>query len=302
MKNTLLIAYISGTYATYLEWVLTTMMTEIPIVAPFDTKRGHSHGFPGNNIGTFRDWQLYDSGDQEFLTGRMHPKTSQEDSIGANIKTMLGQSRGVVHLYPDRNLKIFTINNWFQKTWTDWWERQLHRVKDIDAEVIYKNWPVDRSTPITEVPIWIRREFLSLFLLPMWEDTVEWYFPDRWDDKDCCTVYISDLLYNFENTINRIVKYADWAPKKSVEEFTNLHDQMLGLQKNIGQDQLCIDIVNKTLSGELLDLTNQYLPLASEAWIQWELRNRGWEIQCHELDAFPTSTQKLSDLLQPIVS
>jgi hypothetical protein len=42
------------------------------------------------------------------------------------------------------------------------------------------------------------------------------------------------------------------------------------------------------------------LPLASEAWIQWQLRNLGWEIKCHELDIFPTNSVYLKELLYHI--
>lgn len=35
----------------------------------------------------------------------------------------------------------------------------------------------------------------------------------------------------------------------------------------------------------------------SEAWIQWQLRNLGYEIQCHGLDKFPTNSVHLHELL-----
>jgi predicted nuclease with RNAse H fold len=39
------------------------------------------------------------------------------------------------------------------------------------------------------------------------------------------------------------------------------------------------------------------LPLPSEAWIQWQLRNLGYELRCHGLDMFPTNSVQLRELL-----
>jgi hypothetical protein len=40
--------------------------------------------------------------------------------------------------------------------------------------------------------------------------------------------------------------------------------------------------------------------LASESYVQWQLRNLGYEIQCHELDKFPTNSVHLKELLYTI--
>ena len=47
---TIAIVYNGGAYGTYLEWVLTTLTTNIPIVAPF-RPNGSSHQFHGNHAG-----------------------------------------------------------------------------------------------------------------------------------------------------------------------------------------------------------------------------------------------------------
>jgi hypothetical protein len=75
---------------------------------------------------------------------------------------------------------------------------------------------------------------------------------------------------------------------------------MLSLQQNIEQDQLCHQIIDATVSNKLFDWSNQVLPLASQSWIQWQLRNQGWGIKCHELDVFPTNSESLEKLLVKI--
>jgi len=39
------------------------------------------------------------------------------------------------------------------------------------------------------------------------------------------------------------------------------------------------------------------LPLPSEVWIQYRLRELGYEIRCHGLDIFPTTSVQLKKLL-----
>jgi len=296
MKQTLVIAYNSGAYGTYIEWILTTISTNIDIVAPFDTKRGHSHGFPGNNIGTVEDWSAYVASDQDFLVARLHPKNLEHHVITDNLELIAKDCRGVIYPYPDHSNKLFILNNWYQKTWIDWWGRQFST--DIDPAIIYRNWPVDSSTDIKDIPTWIRREFLSLYLMPLWDNQLDWYLPDKkWSHPKCQIVLMRDFLYDFKRTMEGVIEFAGITPTKSLDQFVPLHKQMLSLQANAGQDQLCATIVDATLANQEFDWATIKVPLVSEAWIQWELRNRGWEIQCHGLDVFPKNSKDLRTLL-----
>ena len=75
------------------------------------------------------------------------------------------------------------------------------------------------------------------------------------------------------------------------------HIKMLSLQKWTTQDQLCKKIIDSITSNQLFNWSDQQLPLPSQSWIQWQLRNLGYEIKCHGLDIFPTNTTQLVDLL-----
>ena len=296
MKQTLAIAYNSGAYGTYLEWVITTISTNIDLVAPFDTCRGHSHGFPGNNLGTVEDWPAYVASDKDFLVARLHPKTAEHHVVINSLELIARDCRGVLYPYPDHSNKLFILNNWYQKTWQDWWGRQFST--DIDPVVIYRNWPVDPGTDIKDIPTWIRREFLSLYLMPLWDNQLDWYLPDKkWSHSKCQIILMNDFLYDFKRTMQDVIEFAGIIPTKSLDEFVPLHQQMLSLQAYAGQDQLCATIVESTLSDQKFDWSNRIVPLVSEAWIQWELRNRGWEIQCHGLDVFPKTSKDLKKLL-----
>jgi hypothetical protein len=166
---------------------------------------------------------------------------------------------------------------------------------EVSADYIYDHWPVSRNTPLHEVPVWVRREFLSFYLMPAWQDQVEWYLPDHWQNSQCYTVLIGDLFHNFENTLHRLQQHCNLKFQRPVDELLPYHAQMLSLQRFANQDQLCTKIIQAIETNT--ELTWDPLPMASQAWLQWQLRNLGYEIKCHGLDIFPINSVQLQELL-----
>ena len=296
LKDTIPIAYHAGTYGTYLEWVLTTLTDQGDIVAPFK-EQGNSHKFTGNFLYNINEWELYleDTTYVKFL--RLHPKTDKNQSLSNNLDFILSQGNKMIYLYPDNSTKLLAVNNMFTKIWKDWWSYHFtHKI--INSEYIYNNWPVDPNTDIRDIPMWIRREFLSFYLMPAWHDQVEWYHPAHWQNPNCLIVSISELLHNFEYTLSTIQKFCNLTYQKSTAELVPTHNLMLSLQTNLDQDLICDQIIEHTLDKKNFDW--KPLPLASESWIQWQLRNLGFEIRCHGLDIFPTNSIQLNNLLYSI--
>ena len=75
---------------------------------------------------------------------------------------------------------------------------------------------------------------------------------------------------------------------------------MLAAQKNLDQDWLAKEIVYATINNIAFDWSDYHLPIPSQAWIQWQLRNLGYEIQCDKLDKFPTNNVQLTNLLYKV--
>ena len=228
MRNTIPILYNGGTYGTYLEWVLTTLTTDVDIVTPF-TQIGNSHLFHGHQLFNIDGWRRYIDSAQPTQFVRLHPKTKKDESLSDNLNSVLSAVDQMIYLYPDKNSVLLAINNYYTKTWRDWWVHQFDY--SIDQEKIYQNWPVDRSTPIKDIPNWIRREFLSFYLMPAWFDQVEWYHPGRWQNPKCITLTVQDLLYNFESSIIQIQEFCNLTFTKNPKEVLLCHTQMLQLQK-----------------------------------------------------------------------
>jgi hypothetical protein len=292
---TIAIAFDPGVYGTYLEWCLTTLADDRLISLPF-TATGNSHKFLGNHLLDINGWNNFLLTHRRDALVRFHPKTQQDHNLSENLDHVCATAEFLVYLYPSRDHVLLAVNNCITKIWDNWWQQRL--LKDSLFDKIYQNWPVDKGATANEIPMWIRREFLSFYLMPAWFGQVEWFQPDKWSNPKACIVTTKDLLFNFESTLYRIQKHTNIKFLKPVSDLLPAHEQNLKLQKNLTQDQLCSDIIDSVLSG--VDFGWEPLPLGSESWVQWELRNRGFEIQCDGLDIFPTNSIQLRELLYSV--
>ena len=295
LKNTIPIVFNGGAYGTYLEWVLTTLTTNIDIVVPFN-QNGNSHRYSGKPLANLTGWNNYVGSVHLSRFVRLHPKTTKEESLDRNLENILSTVDKMIYLYPDRNSVLLNINNFYTKIWKDWWQNRL--LDTQFANNLYNNWPIDPGTPVDKIPTWILREILSFNLIPSWYDQVEWYHPDKWQNPKCIVVNICNLLYDFESAVTCIQNFCNLQFTKNIKQLTPYHNQMMQLQKYLGQDQLCHQIVQSTVNGAQFDWNE--LPLISQSWVQWELRNQGFEIECHGLDIFPTNSIQLRKLIYPI--
>jgi hypothetical protein len=292
MKDTVAIAFNGGSYGTYLEWCLTTLCEWGPIMAPF-TSTGNSHKFTGNHALSIQGWRTYVNSDTCYKFVRLHPKVSQSESLTASLNEIADQARYTIYLYPDQQDILLGVNNFFYKIWNNWISASFKTL--IDPDKIYKNWPVAKDTPITQVPTWILREIMSFYLMPVWLDQIEWNHTSRWNHPKAIVVSPRELLFDFSNVLLKIKKYCNLEYVRSIEVLHPYHVKNLELQKYIDHDRICNLIIQAIVNKTNLDWSALSLP--SEAWIQWQLRNLGYEIMCNELDIFPTNSVQLRELL-----
>lgn len=295
------IVYTGGAYGTYLEWVLTTLMSNCPIVPPF-RPNGNSHDFSGIHAGNINHprWKKFVADNSFPSLIRIHPKSPNRDTnLSDTLKALIESNYKIIHLYPDEKSILLNVNNVYKKVWgRDWWQERL---KDpVFCDNLYSNWLIDQTTQIDDISVWIKREILSFNLMPSWFNEVEWESLGQQSHPRYKPVALLDLLYDFENIISDIQKFCDLQFVKKIQDMVPSHQLMLSLQQDLTQDQLCSKIVESTLSNLDFDWSNQTVPLPSEAWIQWELRNRGFEIRCNGLDIFPTNSLQLRELLYSV--
>lgn len=295
MKDTIAIAFNAGSYGTYLEWCLTTLVNGNLVQEPF-TSLGNSHKFTGNHLVNIDGWRQYVASNSQHRFVRLHPKTSKDQSINETLTEILHNAKNVIYVYPGETSLLLGLNNYFYKIWPNWIERYFN--SEIDLRVIYNNWPVAKDTPVDQIPVWIMREFLSHYLVPAWLDQIEWYQRDSWKHPNLLTVTVPDLLFDFENTLEKIQKFCNLNYCQPASSLIDAHKKNLELQKYASHDRVCHSIIESVVNQT--DLSWPELSLPSEAWVQWELRNQGYEIQCDGLNKFPTTSAKLLELLYAV--
>lgn len=297
-KDTVPILYHGGSYGTYLEWCLTTLTTDLPLESPF-TNKGNSHNFAGHQLLNIDGWRQYARSMDHWKFVRLHPKSRSNEELKQNISEISSQVNYFIYIYPSSDTLLVSLSNQFTKVWDDWWNTAFNSCQ-ISSNKIYENWPISRDILISQIPVWVKREFLSYYLMPMYFDQIEWNQPKHYDQGNCVFVSVDDLLYDFKNTIFKITNRLNLNLINPVNVLDPYYDQMIELQTNTNQDVLCKQILDSVANQALFDWSDQSLTLASEAYIQWQLRNQGLEIRCHGLDMFPTNSVQLKELLYTV--
>jgi len=294
MKNTLLIAYNGGAYGTYLEWVLNSLLSDDTLQRPF-TAVGNSHASKLGHSLYISDFQKYIESDNDFLTARLHPKTLKNHSIKKNLEYFLDHVPGLILLYPDRSHELMCVCNYMTKIWSG--HPYDNAMAYTDPNDIYQNYDVAPGTDLRTIPAWIQREHMSFSLFDAWHDMVEWYFLDRWRHDRALIITTSELFDDFTNTLERIRVFWGQTYKKNTSEMLVLHNEMVKLQAHLGKDQLCASIIDSVINPSRPNIEFGNLDMTTQAWIQRQLRNIGYDLRCHDLNDFPQNTEQLRSLV-----
>lgn len=295
VKKTLIIAFNGGAYGTYLEWVLNTLITNEEIQRPF-THLGSSHDSKlGHHLGDIEKFRNYLGSNDCFDTGRLHPKVTKDEDLQSNLEFLLDNASRVILLYPDRDHELMSVCNYMTKIWQgDAYDGPMAYINPDD---IYQAYDIKPGTDLRTIPVWIRREHMSFNLFTSWHDQVEWYFPDRCHDPRLMIITTKELFDSFPGILTQIENF--WGDKKyirNIQDMMPFHNIMIQLQTHLGKDQLCARILQSVTAeaDEHFNFGNICLP--SQAWIQYQLRLNGYELQCDGLDVFPQSTKELQNL------
>jgi hypothetical protein len=222
---------------------------------------------------------------------KCHPKTRAEDVLTENMGILLDRAERVILLYPDHDSYLLCVNNYVYKIWNDMWAGPL---KYINVKDIYDNFDVPPNAPLESIPQNIVREYLSYNLFSSWQSQVEWFFPDRFNHERCQIVYVKDLLYNTQQVVDKLEQFLDVRWIRPFSELSLFHQHNLGLQRYTTQDQIGRKIMAALDARDNHSWASTDLTLITEAWLQKQIRERGWELQCDGMIDFPTSTVDLS--------
>lgn len=289
------IIFQGGSYGSYLLWLLSMLFTDEKLYEPFNKNTGSSHNMHSVRSLNIDLW-LNDYNtpiDGMFL--KVHAKLENHHSLLDNITKLTLHFGKSILIYPSHNTYLLHSNNNVYKTSDNFWAGPLGY---IDKENLYNNFPVARSTPLEEVPIWIIREWLSYNFFNAMNDQIEWNLPDSIKDDNCLIIYIDELLYQLPTTIAKIQNFLEMPLTKDISSILPYHDKNISYQKYLDQDKLASDIVNSIKeNNKLLTWNQNNLTIITESWIQQWIRNAGYDFKCNELNQFPTTSNELIQLL-----
>jgi hypothetical protein len=292
----IIVAFNGGSYGSYLLWLLWTLTTDNDIVAPFIKEKSNSHKFYEQAKGNVLKLNPADllsekiNSDAKFIM--VHPKISAEHNVADSIDKLVNIFGKTVLVYPTPDTYLLNINNCFTKVYDSFWEGLLNT---IDIKDIYNNYPDIDNIPPEQLPLWLVREYLSFNIFDSWEAEVDWYLPDYYNNKQVYIVKIEDILYNVKDTLTKIKEFYKLEWTKPIDSIMPYHTTNISLQKNLTQDQLCKQILESFFSNISFTWNNNDLTLISEAYIQKQLRDNGYELKCHNLNVFPISTTELKE-------
>ena len=154
----------------------------------------------------------------------------------------------------------------------------------------HASWNVNYSS-YKDMQMFELREALSLLI----DQQVEYLEIHDSIDNNWLCITPDDLLYDFRNTISKIIEYTGLTidHSQNIEEFYK--EWFKKQQYIIDEFEKINAIVDSINSGS--NMTWDKLSILGEAIVQSRLRQQGIEIACHGLNQFPTNTNDLTKVL-----
>lgn len=240
-----------------------------------------------DNIGLdFLGTMEYLQSNKEFLFGsttlEMWHQTPCHSSYINDYKLCF---KKIVHLILDPSCHLLILHNKLKKRKTNGYQQFFDRIVDRCKEPFGAHEPV---------PTWQLREMISFehdsSLIDDYQPVV---------DDQVINVPVRQLVHNFQNTIVDILQRLK-LPIAHNDQFDRIKNEWLCHEQFINTDLICQDIVTRTLLGQNFSWKSTDLTVIDEAFVQYQLRNKNFEMRCHGLDTFPTNSVQLKELLYSV--
>ena len=288
------IAFPGGAYGNYLRWILYQLLfNDSEIVAPWD-RDGTSHNRSYIKHHTVKKGHLDLSEidtNKQFELFTIHPVTDKNQDFVENLAVINSAVSKLLILYPDQNTYLHVFHNYLNKVWgsLDHWSTSL---KYINLNDLADGWGV--IDPHT-APKWVLREFFSYNVFDSFNSHCGWFAPNYTNFGHY--VFVSDLLFNFLDTLEKIRLYLGVEWIRDPKELVEFHSKNLRRQANLSQDQYAKKIV-ESVTGVPIEWSSDSITIYTEAYIQKTLREQGIMLKCTDLNDFPTSTEKLIEVFE----
>ena len=253
-------------------------------------------------IGEYKNFEFDKSGsshihfeDVKSIGGELKIYRGHLDHPGSNIT--FNSNDDVVTILPCNNHRLDYYNNqfdkWAKKALCEYITSQLQ-----EAEVVQKlnqGWGYnDKFNDNT--PIWILREFFSLWIIDCFNDG---YSIEKYKNvKSKIQITTQDIFLNFINTLYTICQNLKLSINIDESVITKNHNCFLNLQKYHNSQLKCQQWVDNILNNK--DSVSPCQTIFDESYVQHLLREAGFELQCDGLNIFPNTSSDMKKLIYKI--
>jgi hypothetical protein len=143
-------------------------------------------------------------------------------------------------------------------------------------------------------PRWILREWCSFWLTDAWNDS---YSVKNYSSiSNSIPINSTQLVENFDTVFYKLIRDLKLTLTVDLDIINQTHSKFFIKQRFYNSQLKCQQWVNKVFdTTESAEIT--FDTIFDESYIQYLLRSRGFEIECNELNQFPSQTNELKKII-----
>jgi len=229
-------------------------------------------------------------------TGSSHDIRNNVDLL-SKIKTtheIKDHAGATVSILPVENRYLDYFNNQFSKqSRSDLMAYILDIFPDQSILDNLKKWGLSKPS-ISSSPRWILREFFSYCLIDCMSNG---YQVHNFVGSDYVSITADDIFDNFYATYQHIVKQLGLTITTEFESIIQNHEIFLQKQQFHNSQINCNSWVQDILNSDTLDSVSPCQTIFDESYIQYLLRQQGYEIECDNLNIFPSTTSEMKKII-----
>lgn len=286
------ILYGPGMFGSTLEYVLSTFRSDHGLDANAICADGSLHSFKKSaHVWQESDFALLDDLDKQSVATVIYPNNTQKFAQIVQCLPQQHQEKNIV-IYSEnrRSSERNLLFQYYKISLGDSPEHQSQGLSNFSTNADFSKWNSE-YTSWQDMQPWEWREWFSYFypgLCAEWESV-----QSNWLMIDCDFV-----LENFEKAVSRICSYLDIAlTSAQLDNLDRFSEIWKKKQQYIVDEYQTVENILQSLNNDSYYAWDQISPL-SEAFVQNRLRQQGIEIQCQDLNVFPTNTSDLQKVLE----
>ena len=229
-------------------------------------------------------------------TGSSHDIRSNAD-LGSKIKTthkIKNCTNDTVSILPVKDQYLDYFNNQFSKQSNS---NLVAYILEIfpDQKIMnnLKKWGLN-NTSITDSPRWVIRDFFSYWLMDCMDNG---YQIRNFVGPGHVSMTTNDIFDNFYSTYQHIVEQLGLTITAKFEHIIQNHENFLQKQQFHTSQIRCNNWVQDILNSNKLDSISPCQTIFDESYIQYLLRQQGYEIECDSLNIFPSTAREMKKII-----